>query len=105
LAPIDGVLVHIGDDMRSMPDCAFDDMTGVDVLRDFDYLSSHFDVLETSDVANEADRDSVWLECNSELVDAASVKLLAVHKSACGFEALLFICPRCREPHESVRFR
>ena len=91
--------------MRSMPDCAFDDMTGVDVLRDFDYLSSHFDVLDTSEVASEAERESVWLECNSEFVDAASVKLLAVQKSACGFEILLFVCPRCNEPHESVRFR
>jgi hypothetical protein len=91
--------------MRSMPDCAFDDMNGLDALRDFDYVSSDFDVLDMSEVPNEGDRDSVWLECNSELVDAASVKLLTVHKSACGFEALVFTCPRCREPHESVRFR
>jgi hypothetical protein len=80
-------------------------MNGVDVLRDFDYVSSDFDVHETSQVVDEADGESVWLECNSELVDAASVRLLAVQKSACGFETLLFICPRCREPHESLRFR
>ena len=91
--------------MRSMPDCRFNDMSGVDVLRDFDFHLSHFDVLETSDAGNEADRDSVLLECDGELADAGSVKLLAVHESACGFETLLFICPRCNEHHESVRFR
>ena len=91
--------------MRSMADYESDDMNGVDVLRDFDYVSSDFDVHETSQVVDETDGESVWLECNSELVDAASVKLLAVQKSACGFETLLFICPRCREPHESLRFR
>jgi hypothetical protein len=26
-------------------------------------------------------------------------------KSACGFDTLRFVCPRCNEPHESVRFR
>ena len=91
--------------MRSTPDCTFDDMTGVDVLRDFDYLCSHFDVLDTPEVASEAERESVWLECNNELVDAASVKLLTVQKAACGFDTLVFICPRCNEPHESVPFR
>ena len=91
--------------MRSMPDCEFDDMTGADVLRDFDYLSSHCDVIDTSEVASEAERESVWLECNGEFVDADSVKLLAGQKSACGFESLLFVCPRCNEPHESARFR
>ena len=90
--------------MRSMADYGFDDMNGVDVLRDFDNVSSAFDVDEMSQVG-EGEGDSVWLECNSDLVDAASVKLLAIHKSACGLETLLFVCPRCGEPHESLRFR
>ena len=90
--------------MRSMPDCSFDDMTGVDFLRDLDHVSGRVDDLDTVEFGNEADRESVWLECNSELVDVASVKLLKVHKCATGFETLLFICPRCHEPHESVRF-
>src|SRR4029453_11683285 len=98
------MLVHQGDEMRSMADYGFDDMNGVDVLRDFDNVSSAFDVDETSQ-GGEGEGDSVWLECNSDLVDAASVKLLAIHKSACGFETLLFVCPRCRQPHESLRFR
>jgi hypothetical protein len=52
---------------------------------------------------NEDDCDSVWLECTGELVDVASVTLVGVNKSACGFEALVFVCPRCSEPHESIR--
>ena len=91
--------------MRSMADYGFDDMNGVDVLRDFDNVSSAFDADESSQVDDEVEADSVWLECNSELVDAASVKLLAVSKSACDFETMLFVCPRCRQPHESLRFR
>jgi hypothetical protein len=85
--------------MRSMPS-EFDDMHGVDVLHDFDLVLFEPDFQE-----NEADRDSVWLECNGELLDVGSVSLAEVCKSACGFETLLFICPRCNEPHESVRFR
>jgi hypothetical protein len=33
------------------------------------------------------------------------VKLVSLRRSACGFETLLFVCPRCNEPHESVRLR
>ena len=86
--------------MRSMPDSEFGDMRGVDVLEDFDPA-----FFEPDSQENEADRDSVWLECNGELLDAASVNPVEVRNSACGFKTLLFICPRCNEPHESVRFR
>jgi hypothetical protein len=86
--------------MRSMPDSEFDDMHEVDVLQDFDPVFFESDAQE-----NEADHDSVLLECNGELLDVGSVRLAEACKSACGFETLLFICPRCDEPHESVRFR
>ena len=90
--------------MRPMHDSDSDDMHGVDVLQDFDSVYFQRDI-EESDGENEVDRDSVWLECNCELLAVESVKFVAVRKSACGFETLLFICPRCREPHESVRFQ
>lgn len=89
--------------MRSMLDSEFDDMQGVDVLHDPEYFQR--DTLEASDPENQSDCDSVWLECNGELLDVGSVKLIDVRKSACGFETLVFICPRCRQPHESIRFR
>jgi hypothetical protein len=89
--------------MRSVLYSEFDDMQGVDVLHDPEYFQR--DTLEASDLENQSDCDSVWLECNGELFDVGSVKLVGVRKSACGFETLLFICPRCRQPHESICFR
>jgi len=87
--------------MRSIADMDFDDMRGVDILRDFDSAIGG----DASDAENEADGDSVWLECNGELLNVGALDLVSVRKSACGFETLLFVCPRCKEPHESVRFR
>jgi hypothetical protein len=51
------------------------------------------------------DRDSVWLECNGELVDAGSVNIVRVRKSALLVEMVEFDCPRCNQRHESLRFR
>jgi hypothetical protein len=87
-----------------MLDSEFDDMQGVEALRNLERCCWDADARETSAAEDEADCDSVWLECNGELLDVGSVKTLGVHKSACGFETLRFICPRCHEPHESVRF-
>jgi hypothetical protein len=86
-----------------MTDVDFDDMHGVDVLRDFDSVYFPGALEDVSDAENEG--DSVWLECNGELLDVGALDLVSVRKSACGFETLLFVCPRCNEPHESVRFR
>src|ERR1700757_2842409 len=90
--------------MRSMPDSDFDDMLGLDVLREFNPISFQRDSQEVSEAESEADCDSVLLECNGELLGVNSVKLWRVRKSACGFETLLFTCPRCGEAHESIRF-
>ena len=89
--------------MRSMLDSEFDDMHGVEVFQGVDPFCLEVDARDTTE-SESADCDSVWLECNGELADVGAVKLLGVRKSACGFETLLFICPRCSEPHESVRF-
>ena len=56
------------------------------------------------DADDEMDRNSVWLECNAELVATGSVKSLGVRRSALGVEMLQFMCPRCGERHESLRF-
>jgi len=45
------------------------------------------------------------LECNGELVDSCSMKVLRVRKSPHGFELLEFVCPRCKQRHESLQFR
>ena len=90
--------------MRPMSDLGFDDMQGVDALHDFDAMYFQHEREEVSDAESEAG-DSVWLECTGELVDVGSVEPVSVRKSACGFETLLFVCPQCNEPHESLRFR
>ena len=51
------------------------------------------------------DRDTLWLECNGELVDAGSVKVVGVRMSALVAEMVEFVCPRCKQRHESLRFR
>ena len=91
--------------MRSMPDSDFDDMHGVDLLHNFDSVHSQDDCQDVSHAENEPEGDCVWLECNGDFLDVGAVKFVSVRRSACGFETLLFVCPRCNEPHESVRFR
>jgi hypothetical protein len=60
---------------------------------------------EDSEAGVEADRDSLWLECDGELVDAGSVDIVGVRASALGVEMVEFVCPRCHQPHESLTFR
>ena len=75
--------------MRSMLDAEFDDMQGVEFFQGLEPFCQEVDARDTTE-SESTDGDSVWLECNSELVDVGSVKLLGVRKSACGFETLLF---------------
>ena len=91
--------------MRSINDSAFDDVHGVDVAEGLETAWDKAGAEQMSEAGNEPYGDSVWLECNGELLDVGSVRLMGVRKSACGFRRLLFICPQCNEPHESVRFR
>jgi hypothetical protein len=90
--------------MNLIPDSTFDDTQGLDILRDFEHVWLEVGAADTNQ-ASEVESDSIWLECDSELVDAASVKVIGARKSSCGFETVVFICPHCNEPHESLRFR
>ena len=91
--------------MRAMLESGFDDMHGVDAFHDLEAAWDKAAAEDASEAGTEPEGDSVWLECNGELLDVGSVNSCAVRKSTCGFETLLFVCPRCNEPHESVRFR
>jgi len=88
-----------------MLDSAFDETHGLDGFGDFERVWLEVNAADAMEPIPDAERDSIWLECNGELVDAASVKFVGPGKSACGFETFLFICPRCDRPHESLRFR
>jgi len=62
---------------------------------------------EREDAPDDADLDgdSVWLECNGDLVDAGSVDVVGSRVSALGIEMVQFVCPRCKQRHESLTFR
>ena len=60
---------------------------------------------EDSQADVDADRDSLWLECNGELVDAGSVTIVGVRMPALVAEIVEFVCPRCNQRHESLRYR
>jgi len=50
------------------------------------------------------ERNSLWLECTGEQVDAASVNIVGVRTPALVTELVEFVCPRCNQRHESLRF-
>jgi hypothetical protein len=92
--------------MKSILDSDFEYTPGVatDIRATFERVWRE---LETRDQPHTSPGDgkSVWLECNGELVDLCSVKVLRVRKSSLGFEVLEFVCPRCKQRHESLQFR
>ena len=93
--------------MKSILDFSFDDTHGsiYDIVQNFDLAWRELETREAPEVSADPDRDSIWLECNGELVDAASVKIVDIPKSDTDFEVVHFVCPRCNERHESPRLR
>ena len=87
------------------PDFEYTPSVETDIRATFDRVWRELDTRDHSDTGPEDDCDSVWLECNGELVDSRSVKVLRVRKSPFGYEMLEFVCPRCGQRHESLQFR
>ena len=50
-------------------------------------------------------RTKVWLECNGELADVKAVDPIGIREPVPGVEMVEFVCPHCRQSHESLRFR
>jgi len=92
--------------MKSILDPSFDYTPSVttDIRKTFERVWRELGEREDSEADCETDRNSVWLECNGDLVDTASVKILAVRRSALGVKVVDFICPRCKARHESLQF-
>jgi hypothetical protein len=93
--------------MKSIAESSFDDIlaAGPDILQTFEHVWREIDARDDSQAGFDADRDSVWLECNAELVDVGSVDIIGIRRSELGVEMLQFICRYCNERHESLRFR
>ena len=75
-----------------------------DIPNTFERVWRELGEREESQADSDADYNSVWLECNGELVGAGSVNTVGVRKSALG-EMMEFVCPRCNQRHESLSFR
>ena len=76
-----------------------------DIRATFERVWRELDSCDQSHTSSGEDCNSVLLECNGELVDSCSVKVLRVRKSFLGSEMLEFVCPRCKQRHESLQFR
>jgi hypothetical protein len=87
------------------PDFEYTSSAETDIRVTFERVWRELDTRDQSDTSLEEDCNSVWLECNGELVDSCSVKVLRVRKSSLGFTMLDFVCPRCKQRHESLQFR
>ena len=87
------------------PDFEYTPSVETDIRATFERVWRELDTRDPSDTGPGGDCNSVWLECSGELVDSCSEKVLHVRKSVIGFEMLEFVCPRCKQRHESLQVR
>ena len=87
------------------PDFEYTPSVATDIRATFERVWRELDARDQSTTSPGDDCNSVLLECNGELVDSCSVKVLRVRKSSLGFDMLDFVCPRCKQRHESLQFR
>ena len=87
------------------PDFEYTPSVATDIRATFERVWRELDTQDQSHTGPEDDSNSLWLECNGELVDSCSVKVLRVRKSPLGLEMLEFVCPRCKQRHESLQIR
>jgi len=88
------------------PDCSFHDASHVqaDVRHVFEKIWRELRGRERAAPNSDLCRSKLWLECNGELTDIESVKALWSRTPIPGAELVTFICPRCDQSHESLRF-
>ena len=93
--------------MKSILDPSFHYTSSVqtDVRQTFHRIWRELRARERADANSELGESKVWLECNSELVDIGSVASVGIREPVPGIELVKFLCPRCRQRHESLRFR
>jgi hypothetical protein len=87
------------------PDFEYTPSVATEIRATFERVWRELETRDQSPTSSGDDCESVWLECNGELVDSCSVKVLRLRKSPLGFEMLEFVCPRCRQRPESLQFR
>ena len=77
----------------------------VEVRQTFEKIWRELQGRESAAPNSDLSRNKLWLECNGELTDTASVKSLWIRTPVSGAELVTFVCPRCDQSHESIRFR
>ena len=87
------------------PDFEYTPSVATDLRATFERVWRELETRDQSHTSPGDDFNSVLLECNGELVDSCSVKVLRVRKSPLGFDMLEYVCPRCKQRHESLQFR
>jgi len=92
--------------MKSILDPAFEYTSSVhtDIRKTFDRVWREMATRDDEEDEPDTDRNSIWLECNGELVDLSSVKVVRVRRPEFDAEIVEFVCPQCKELHESLRF-
>jgi len=91
--------------MKSMLDTSLDGMQDAETESRETFERVWRELDQRDQLKEDADnRKGLWLECNGELVDSASVKILGVRRSELGVKLVEFVCPFCKQRHESIRF-
>jgi len=91
--------------MKSVLDTPFDGAQDVETESRETFERVWRELDQRDQLKEDADnRKGLWLECNGELVDSASVKILGVRRSELGVKLVEFVCPFCKQRHESIRF-
>jgi hypothetical protein len=92
--------------MKSILDPSFEYTSSVDtdIRKTFDRVRREISARDDDNNGLALDCNSIWLECNGDLVDFSSVKVARVRGSAFDAEIVEFVCPQCKQLHESLRF-
>ena len=91
--------------MKSMLDTSLDGMQDAETESRETFERVWRELDQREQLKEDADnRKGLWLECNGELVDSGSVKILGTRRSELGVKLVEFVCPFCKQRHESIRF-
>jgi hypothetical protein len=92
--------------MKPLDDLSFDVTSDLEPVFRSSFEQLWREMEDRDDTETSPDLPNRWvrLDCNGELVDIGSVGLTGVRDSALCGELIKFVCPRCNEQHESLRF-
>ena len=92
--------------MGLMDDLSFNDASNLDFDpgTSFEKAWRELDDWEKDEAGCDLPDRWVRLDCDGDLVDIGSVRVVGVRESVLAGELIEFVCPRCDQHHESLRF-